>query len=48
VNGVNIGIGKVGHYPKFFPSPYLVRSTMALGMDGGKTHVSWEIGNKIL
>jgi len=36
VNGVNRGIGKVSHYPIFFPSPYLVRSTMALGMDGGK------------
>jgi len=46
VNGVNWGIGKVGHWLNFFPSPYFVRSNMALRMDGGKHMVVGKLAIK--
>jgi hypothetical protein len=48
VNGVNWEIGKVGHWPNFFPSPYFVRSNMALGMDGGEHMVVGKLALKSL
>ncbi len=46
MDGVNWGIGKVGHYPKNFPSPHFVRSNMALGMDGGEHMVVGKLAIK--
>jgi len=46
VNWVNWGIGKVGHWPNIFPSPYFVRSNMALGMDGGEHMVVGKLAIK--
>ncbi len=46
MNGVNWGIDKVGHWLNFFPSPYFVRSNMALGIDGGKQMVVGKLAIK--
>ncbi len=46
MNGVNQGIGKVGHWPFFFPSPYFFRSMMTLGMDGGEHMVVGKLAIK--